>query len=138
MLTDTERCALDALDEPALHRSLLELLAVPSITGSAAETELLHSLAGQAERLDLEVDLWQPELAELRADPDFPGTEAERAEIWGLVASTELQDGPTVILQGHVDVVPPGDRAAWPGDPFTPRLEGDLVHGRGACDMKAG
>ena len=75
MLTDTERRALDALDEPALHHSLFDLLAVPSITGSAAETELLHALAGQAERLDLEVDLWQPELAELRADPDFPGTE---------------------------------------------------------------
>jgi acetylornithine deacetylase len=138
MLSDTERRALDALDEPALHRGLLELLAAPSITGSAAETELLHALAGRAERLDLEVDLWQPELAELRADPDFPGTEAERHEIWGLVASTEQRDGPTVILQGHVDVVPPGDPAAWAGDPFTPRVDGDLVHARGACDMKAG
>lgn len=138
MLTDTERRALDALDEPALHRNLLELLAVPSITGSAAETAMLHALAGQAERLDLDVDLWQPDLAELRADPDFPGTEAERSELWGLVASTERQDGPTVILQGHVDVVPPGDPDAWPGDPFTPRVEGDLLHGRGACDMKAG
>ena len=138
MLTDTERRALDALDEPALHRNLLSLLSVPSITSSAAESELLHALAGQAERLDLEVDLWQPDLAELRADPDFPGTEAERSEIWGLVASTEERDGATVILQGHVDVVPPGDPAAWPGDPFTPRVEGDVAHGRGACDMKAG
>lgn len=137
MLTDAERRALDALDSPALHASLLDLLAVPSITGSAAESELLHALAGQAERLDLDVDLWQPDLAELRADPEFPGTEAERGEIWGLVASTEERDGPTVILQGHVDVVPPGDPAAWAGDPFTPRVEGDVVHGRGACDMKA-
>ena len=138
MLTDTERRALDCLDSAALCRSLLELLAVPSVTGSAAESELLHGLAGRAERLGLEVDLWQPDLAELRADPDFPGTEAERAEIWGLVAVTEEQDGPTVILQGHVDVVPPGDPAAWPGDPFTPRLDGDVVFGRGTCDMKAG
>jgi acetylornithine deacetylase len=138
MLTDVERRALDALDSPALHRSLLNLLAVPSITGSAAETELLHTLAGQAERLDLDVDLWQPDLTELRADPGFPGTEAERSEIWGLVASTQQQDGPTVILQGHVDVVPPGDPSAWHGDPFTPRVEDDLVHARGACDMKAG
>lgn len=138
MLTDAERRALDALDEPALHRDLLDLLAVPSITGSAAESELLHTLAGRAERLGLEVDLWQPDLDELRADPDFPGTEAQRDEIWGLVASTEQRDGPTVILQGHVDVVPPGDPAAWPADPFTPRLDGDLVHARGACDMKAG
>jgi len=138
MLTDAERRALDCLDSAELHRSLLELLAVPSITGSAAESELLHGLAGQAERLGLEVDLWQPDLAELRADPDFPGTEADRSELWGLVAATEQRDGPTVILQGHVDVVPPGDPAAWAGDPFTPRVEGDVLHGRGACDMKAG
>jgi acetylornithine deacetylase len=138
MLNDAERRALDALDEPALQRNLVDLLAVPSITGSAAETELLHTLAGQAERLDLEVDLWRPELNELRADPDFPGAEAERAEIWGLVASTEQRDGPTVILQGHVDVVPPGDLSAWRGDPFSPRVDGDLLYARGACDMKAG
>jgi acetylornithine deacetylase len=138
MLTENERRALDALDEPALQRSLLDLLAVPSITGSAAESELLQALAVRADRLGLEVDLWQPDLGELQADPDFPGVEAERSEIWGLVAGTEQCDGPTVILQGHVDVVPPGDPAAWRGDPFTPRLEGDLVHARGACDMKAG
>jgi acetylornithine deacetylase len=138
MLTDTERRALDALDEAALHRNLVDLLEVPSITGSAAESELLHGLAGQVERLGLEIDLWQPDLAELRADPDFPGTEAERSEIWGLVASTEQRDGPTVILQGHVDVVPPGDPTAWPGDPFVPRVSGDVLFGRGTCDMKAG
>jgi acetylornithine deacetylase len=138
MLTDAERRALDALDEAVLQQTLFELLAVPSITGSAAESELLHSLAVRADRLGLEVDLWQPDLAELRADPDYPGTEANRDEIWGLVAGTEQRDGPTVILQGHVDVVPPGDLAAWPSDPFVPRLDGDLVHARGACDMKAG
>jgi len=138
MLTDAERRALDALDEAALRQTLLELLAVPSITGSPAETELLHALAVRADRLGLEVDLWQDDLAELRADPDQPGTEAERDELWGLVASTEQRDELTVILQGHVDVVPPGDRAAWPADPFSPRLDGDLVYARGACDMKAG
>ena len=138
MLTDAERRALDALDEPALRQSLLELLAVPSITGSAAETGLLHSLADRADRLGLEVDLWQDDLAALRADPGYPGTEADRDELWGLVASTEQRDGPTVILQGHVDVVPPGDPAAWPADPFSPRLDGDVVYARGACDLKAG
>lgn len=37
-----------------------------------------------------------------------------------------------------MDVVPPGDPAGWDGDPFVPRVVGDTVHGRGACDMKAG
>ena len=43
-----------------------------------------------------------------------------------------------LILQGHVDVVPPGDRSRWSHDPFEPILLGDRVVGRGACDMKAG
>ncbi len=139
MLTDAETAALAALDEEALGRTLLELIAVPSVTGSAAESELQHQLAGRLEWLGLDVDLWPLDLPALRADPDFPGTEAPRDEAWGLVGTTpDGGDGPTLILQGHVDVVPPGDLGAWDGDPFAPRVTGDLVHGRGACDMKAG
>ena len=35
---------------------------------------------------------------------------------------------------GHVDVVPPGD--GWTSAPFAPERRGDLLHGRGAVDMK--
>jgi succinyl-diaminopimelate desuccinylase len=35
---------------------------------------------------------------------------------------------------GHLDVVPPG--AGWSSDPFVPEVRGDLLHGRGAVDMK--
>lgn len=35
---------------------------------------------------------------------------------------------------GHLDVVPPGD--GWASDPFTPQEHGELLHGRGAVDMK--
>ena len=35
---------------------------------------------------------------------------------------------------GHLDVVPPGD--GWGSDPFVPELRGELLHGRGAVDMK--
>lgn len=139
MLTDEEAAALAAVDEEALGRTLLELIGVPSVTGSAAESELQHQLAGRLEWLGLDVDLWPLDLPALRADPDFPGTESPREEAWGLVGTTpDGGDGPTLILQGHVDVVPPGDLGAWDGDPFVPRVAGDLVHGRGACDMKAG
>ncbi|MFF3845459.1 ArgE/DapE family deacylase [Streptomyces sp. NPDC002328] len=139
MLTDEEAAVLAAIDEQAAGRALLELIAIPSVTGSAAEAELQHHLAGRLERLGLDVDLWSMDLPALRAHPGFPGAEAPREEAWGLVGRTEDGgDGPTLILQGHVDVVPPGDLAAWEGDPFVPRVTGDLVHGRGACDMKAG
>ncbi|KJK33300.1 peptidase M20 [Lentzea aerocolonigenes] len=134
----TSEAALAAVDEAAIGRQLLELLEVPSVTGSAAESELQHVLARQLERLDLDVDLWSMNLPELRAHEHFPGGEAPRTEAWGLVGDTKPADGPTLILQGHVDVVPPGDLAQWDGDPFRPRVAGDVVHGRGACDMKAG
>jgi acetylornithine deacetylase len=138
-LTPAESAALAAVDDTAIAVSLLELLAIPSVTGSAAESEAQHWLARGLERLDLDVDLWSMDLPDLRAQPDFPGSEAPREEAWGLVATTgDGGDGPAVILQGHVDVVPPGDPARWVGDPFTPRTVGDVVHGRGACDMKAG
>ena len=43
------------------------------------------------------------------------------------------------MLNGHVDVVPPGDPQAWStDDPFSGRIAGDVLYGRGACDMKAG
>jgi succinyl-diaminopimelate desuccinylase len=35
---------------------------------------------------------------------------------------------------GHLDVVPPGE--GWASDPFTPQVRGELLHGRGAVDMK--
>ncbi len=35
---------------------------------------------------------------------------------------------------GHLDVVPPGE--GWGSDPFVPEVRGDLLHGRGAVDMK--
>ena len=37
---------------------------------------------------------------------------------------------------GHLDVVPPGD--GWHTDPFVPTIEGDILYGRGAVDMKGG
>jgi hypothetical protein len=83
-LTRAETAALAAIDERALGRLLLDLLAVPSVTGTAAESELQHTLAGHLH-------------------------------------------GPCLILQGHVDVVPPGDLAQWPSDPFRPQEAGDWV-----------
>jgi succinyl-diaminopimelate desuccinylase len=35
---------------------------------------------------------------------------------------------------GHLDVVPPGE--GWASNPFVPQIRGDLLHGRGAVDMK--
>lgn len=42
--------------------------------------------------------------------------------------------GPHFAFAGHSDVVPAG--AGWASDPFEPVIRGDLLHGRGAVDMK--
>lgn len=41
-------------------------------------------------------------------------------------------------FNGHTDVVPVGDRAAWTSDPFAAEIRDGKIYGRGACDMKSG
>lgn len=44
--------------------------------------------------------------------------------------------GPNLCFAGHVDVVPPGDNAAWKVDPFSGDIIDNELWGRGAVDMK--
>ncbi len=41
-------------------------------------------------------------------------------------------------FNGHTDVVPVGDEAAWTHDPFGAEEDGGFLYGRGATDMKSG
>jgi succinyl-diaminopimelate desuccinylase len=63
----------------------------------------------------------------------FTAGEAPDGPVENLYASRG-SGGPHFGFAGHVDVVPPGD--GWTSDPFTPVVRGELLHGRGAVDMK--
>jgi acetylornithine deacetylase len=118
---------------------LVELIRIPSVGGTDAEIEIVHHVARLLQAEGIEVDLWPLPLEALAARPGFPGVEVERREAWGVVGRVPGRgQGRSLLLNGHLDVVPPGDRAQWSDDPYSGRVAGDFVYGRGACDMKGG
>jgi acetylornithine deacetylase len=132
--------ALDAVDAGELVRLVQELVRAPTITGSDAESAAQHHLERQFAAAGLDTDLWSIDLDELVGDADFPGTEAPRTEGWGLVGSRPGTDpdAPTVLLNGHIDVVPAGAPGDWTFGPWAGDADAGSVYGRGTCDMKAG
>ena len=96
------------------------LIACPSVTPAdgGAQDVLADALAGQGFTVHRFVD---------GGPPDGP--------VHNLFA-VRGAGHPFLALAGHSDVVPPGE--GWVGDAFVPEVRGDLLHGRGAVDMKGG
>lgn len=58
---------------------------------------------------------------------------------WNLIAEKRWgKGGPTLIFNGHLDVVPAGDPSPWNYPPFQGNLCRGRIYGRGASDMKGG
>jgi len=71
------------------------------------------------------------------ADVDLFAIEPGRENTVGVIKGSG--GGRSLIFNGHVDTVPEGDPANWKsGYPFSGRVDGDRVWGRGATDMKGG
>lgn len=119
---------------------LVDLVRLPSISGTDEENEIQGRLATDLTQLGLEIDHWQIPLETLSQADDFPGMEVARSEAWGLVGVRRGNgDGQSLLLNAHVDVVPPGDLDAWGGiGAFDATISDGAVHGRGTCDMKGG
>ena len=47
-------------------------------------------------------------------------------------------DERSLVLNGHIDVVPVGDLSTWSVDPFDAQVRDGRLYGRGSYDMKAG
>ena len=135
--------AVPDVDRDLIRRDLAQLVSWASVGGSEGEVGVQRWCAATMQGIGLDVDLWPLDLDTLRADPDHPGEEVERAEAWGCVG-TSGSGTPELILNGHVDVVPPGEPEWWTGhDPFHLHEtnlpgEGGRWYGRGTCDMLGG
>jgi acetylornithine deacetylase len=123
----------------AMLASTAVMVQMPSVSGTDGENEAQAHMAALMSGGGLDVDYWGLDLAALQSQPDFPGMEVDRREAWGLIGRLAgTGEGATLMLNGHIDVVPIGDPDAWEDDPFSGDIRGDRLHGRGSCDMKAG
>ena len=125
-----------SVDPGRVAGDLASLVRIPSITGreEAVQLEVVRLL----EAADIAVERMTPTPQEAEADPDWPGAEMPRTSLPIVVGRLGRPGGRRVLLAGHVDVVPPGDRATWSVDPFGGEIRDGDLYGRGACDMKGG
>jgi acetylornithine deacetylase len=128
-------------DSEGMIKFLQELITIPSVTGTKEESYAQHWFADKLKMSGFAVDLWQIDLDSTYKQPNFPGIEAAREEAWGLVGTwgNDADAGKTLVLNGHIDVVPVGDLSQWDDtNPFSGSISDGKLFGRGACDMKAG
>lgn len=84
---------------------------------------------------------WEADPERLADHPSFPDDPRDihtenRPNVAG-VLKLGSGEGPTLLLNGHVDVVP-AEADQWSADPFEPTWNGERLTARGAADMKSG
>jgi acetylornithine deacetylase len=140
-MSDSTSLVLNAVEDAvaSMIATTAEVVRIPSVSGTDAENDAQADMARRFHNTGLDVDHWQLDLPALIAHPDFPGMEVDRREAWGLVGRLRGQgDGASLMLNGHIDVVPTGDPDAWIEPPFSGEVRDGRLFGRGACDMKGG
>ena len=118
---------------PEARDFLCDLIRCPSTPGCERDAMRLalggfKRCASRATRIPLD--------DALRNDPDYstPIPDIRYKGRFNVRAvSKGTGGGPTVLFNTHLDVVPPSEDMA---EPWNPRIEGTVVHGRGACDAK--
>ncbi|SDJ82156.1 succinyl-diaminopimelate desuccinylase [Nonomuraea maritima] len=90
---------------------------------------------GRAERPAAE--LVEAKMREWGWDPVVYEVEPGRPNVVAVVEGGG-GDGPTLMFEGHTDVVTEGDLSTWTVDPFGGEIRDGKLWGRGSADMKSG
>lgn len=69
---------------------------------------------------------------------DVRVVEAEEGHPNVLASFRSPRPGPILLLNDHMDVVPPGPRDEWSDEPFGGQIRGGWLYGRGTVDSKGG
>lgn len=116
---------------------LQSLVRVPSVTNSEGEVQkVIMNACGVR---DLAVDAWEATPDEIAGYHDHVGEQTVyegRTNVAAVRRGTG--GGRSILLNAHVDTVENGDPATWTHDPLGAEIVGDLLYGRGSCDMKGG
>ena len=150
MKQELERRILDAVNNSRerIAQTLQELIRFESIVmadpakAGPGERECQKYLERRLAAAGFETDLWEPDadalLEKYRGKPgaqlgrNFRG----RPNLAGTLRGSG--GGRSILLTGHIDVVPAGEPGHWRYEPFAGVREGESIHGRGAVDMKGG
>lgn len=116
---------------------LAEMVRQPSVQLHEAGVQEL--VVKKLRALGMEVDAWDPDFDALKKSPYFVSPRKDFVGSPNVVGVLKGQGGGrSIILNGHIDVVPEGDVTKWKDPPFSGKIEGGRMYGRGTTDMKGG
>ncbi len=119
-----------------LVKNLQEIIRFPSVTGEEKNAQIYYSKI--LEKLSFNVDIWEPTIEDTKINPYFLTTRDNFRGSPNVVGVLKGKSGGrSIILNGHIDVVPAGDKD-WSDAPWSGKFEDGRVYGRGATDMKGG
>jgi len=116
-------------------RTLLELVRIPTVNPPGENYERAAKLL-QRKLEEIGIDTELVEIPEEYLDRTYPYSPLHKGKPRFIVYGSVEGGGKTLHINGHYDVVPPGD--GWKHDPFKPTVEGNRIYGRGTTDMKGG